>query len=162
MTEVTECKHQRTASPTFMSCQCICQISFVVFVCVLVFGCKHCARKWNALTLIKLSWESCCLTAWPVRAIVLEEPLLYPEDGDGMFLINVAICRPNYTTSHSNGHSCPCKTLAFHNFCTPRIFFKFCWSLFWAGVKQPSQSVAQIKLCGAICPSSPCVIWLAM
>ena len=30
---------------------CICGISFVVFVCVLVFGyrykfCKHCARKW--------------------------------------------------------------------------------------------------------------------
>lgn len=35
---------------------------------------------------IDKSYESCCLVAWPVCASVLEEPLLYPEDGDGVFL----------------------------------------------------------------------------
>jgi len=63
---------------------------------------KHCARKWIFPTLIKLSYESCCLIAQPVHASVPEEPLLYPEDGDGVFLLNVTTCRPNYTVPHSN------------------------------------------------------------
>jgi hypothetical protein len=106
-TRYRECQHQRTASPTFLLYQCIRGISSAVFVCVLVFGCRHkcrehCARKRIFPTLTKLSYQSRCLIAWPVRASVPEEPLSYPEDGDGVFLLNVATCRPNYTVPHSS------------------------------------------------------------
>jgi hypothetical protein len=82
-------------------------VSVYLWVCVLVFRycyrcSKHCARKWIFLALIKLPYESCCLIARPVHASVPEELLLYCEDGNGLFVLHVVTCWPNYKVSHSS------------------------------------------------------------